>query len=247
LFCGKAPCPALFFRYNQRAMFKTLIDWYMRTLETGGFALVALLMAIESSIVPLPSEFVIPPAAHLAWTSDKFSLFGVKFTGWAAQIGLVIAGAIGSWAGATVMYWASRLGGRPLTLRYGKYIFIPPEKVSGAERWAAHYGAMGIFISRLLPVVRHLIGIPAGIVRMDYVKFSIYTLLGSAIWCAVLCWVGVKMGADIQQTTNLTHTLSKWLGLAALVLGGLYYFFVHRHMGKSEVRSPKSEVSSSKM
>jgi membrane protein DedA with SNARE-associated domain len=223
-------------------MFKALIDWYLRTLESGGLALVALLMAIESSIVPLPSEFVVPPAAHLAWTSDKFGLFGVKLTGWPAMFGIVIAGAIGSWVGATVMYWASRLGGRPLVLRYGKYVFIPPKKVAGAERWAAHYGSMGIFISRLLPVVRHLIGIPAGIVRMNYAKFSLYTLLGSGVWCAVLCWVGVKMGQDIQQTANLTHTLSKWLGLAALVLGGLYYFFVHRQMtGKSEVRSPEAE------
>jgi len=220
-------------------MFKALIDWYLRTLESGGLALVALLMAIESSIVPLPSEFVVPPAAHLAWTSDKFGLLGFKLTGWPAMFGIVIAGAIGSWVGATAMYWASRLGGRALVLRYGKYIFIPPEKVAGAERWAAHYGSMGIFISRLLPVVRHLIGIPAGVVRMDYVKFSVYTLLGSAIWCAVLCWVGVKMGADLQQTTNLTHTLSKWLGLAALVLGGLYYFFVHRQMKGADVESLK--------
>jgi membrane protein DedA with SNARE-associated domain len=211
-------------------MLTTLIDWYLRTLETGGLPLVALLMAIESSVVPLPSEVVIPPAAHVGWTTEKLRLFGVSLTGWWAQGGLVAAGAIGSWMGATVMYWAARWAGRPLVLRYGKYVFIPPQKVIGAERWAAHYGSMGIFVSRLLPVVRHLIGIPAGIVRMDYLTFSIYTLLGSAVWSAVLCWVGITMGADLQQTTNLTHTLSKWLGLGALIVGGLYYFFVHRHM-----------------
>ena len=103
---------------------------------------------------------------------------------------------IGSWLGATVMYWAARLGQTPLVMRYGRYVFIPPEKIEGAERWAAHYGSMGIFISRLLPVVRHLIGIPAGIVRMNYKAFSFYTLLGSGIWCAVLCYVGIKMGQD---------------------------------------------------
>ena len=128
------------------------------------------------------------------------------------------------------MYWAARWAGRPLVLRYGKYVFIPAGKVAGAERWAAHYGAMGVFISRLLPVVRHLIGIPAGIVRMDYWKFSLYTLIGSAVWCAVLCWLGVKMGADLAQTESFYRTLSKWIALAALVLGGLYYFFVHRHL-----------------
>jgi membrane protein DedA with SNARE-associated domain len=115
-------------------------------------------------------------------------------------------------------------------MRYGKYFLIKPEKIEGAERWAAHYGGMGIFISRLLPVVRHLIGIPAGIVRMDYWRFSLFTLLGSAIWCSVLSWVGVRMGEDLKQAENMTHTLSLWCGGLMLVIGGLYYFFVHRHM-----------------
>src|SRR6266566_1754610 len=161
------PCAASLFRYNQRRMFKGLIDWYLDALESGGYPLVALLMAIESSIVPLPSEVIIPPAAHLAHSTHKFSIAGI-----------IIAGAIGSWLGATVMYWAARWGGRPLLMRYGPYARITPEKIEGAERWSSHYGSMGIFISRLLPVVRHLIGLPAGILRMNYKLFSIYTLLG---------------------------------------------------------------------
>lgn len=211
-------------------MFKALIDWYLRTLETGGFALVALLMAIESSIVPLPSEVVIPPAAHLAW-NNGIHFLGIHFTGWPAQIGLVIAGALGSWIGATAMYWASRLAGRPLVMRYGKYVFIPPAKVEGAERWAASYGSFGIFASRLLPVVRHLIGIPAGIVRMDYLKFSIYTLLGSAVWSGVLCWLGVKVGADISK--GEMHKVTFWLLGFLVGVGVMYYLFVHRHMKKA--------------
>jgi membrane protein DedA with SNARE-associated domain len=203
-------------------MFKGLIDWYMATLSDGGYALVALLMAIESSVLPLPSEVIIPPAAHIGYTQGRFSM-----------IGLVLAGAIGSWLGATVMYWASRWLGRLLVLRYGRYILISPEKVHGAERWAQKFGSMGIFISRLLPVVRHLIGIPAGIVRMDYLKFSIYTLLGSAIWCAVLCYVGVAAGQDEKLMAGNLHRISLWLGGAMLVLGGMYYFFVHRHMKSS--------------
>jgi membrane protein DedA with SNARE-associated domain len=151
--------------------------------------------------------------------------------------GIVLAGTIGSWFGATLMYWASRLAGRPLVLHFGKYFFISTYKVEGAERWAAHYGPMGIFISRLLPVVRHLIGIPAGIVRMSYLQFSLFTLLGSAIWCSVLCWLGVKVGADISK--GEMHRVTLWLGGAMLVLSGLYYFFVHRHMaGKPEIRNP---------
>jgi len=204
-------------------MFKGLIAWYLAKLQTGGYWLIALLMAIESSVLPLPSEFIIPPAAHLAHTHQA-SL---------SVLGIIIAGTFGSWVGATFMYWAARLAGRPLVLRYGRYFFIHPEKVEGAERWATHYGSFGIFISRLLPAVRHLIGIPAGIVRMNYKLFSIYTVLGSAIWCTVLCYVGIKMGQDEQLMKGELHRVSLWLGGAMLVLGAIYYFFVHRHMAEN--------------
>jgi len=200
-------------------MFKGLIDWYLDSLESGGYPLIALLMAIESSILPLPSEFVIPPAAHLAHTKGNLSMTGI-----------ILAGTAGSWLGATVMYWMSRLAGRPVVLRYGRYAFIPPQKVERAERWAARFGSAGIFISRLLPVVRHLIGIPAGIVRMYYRLFSLYTLLGSAVWCAVLCWVGVKAGQDEALMKGELHRVTLWVVGAFLVLGGIYYLFVHRHM-----------------
>jgi membrane protein DedA with SNARE-associated domain len=205
-----------------KGLFEPLIAWYLATLKAGGYPLIALMMAIESSLLPLPSELVIPPAAHYAYTS-KIPL---------SLTGIVIAGALGSWIGATIMYWAARLAGRPLFLRYGRLMLVTPEKIAGAERWAAHYGPMGIFISRLLPVVRHLIGIPAGIVRMDYRLFSLYTLLGSAAWCAVLCYVGIKMGQDEQLMKGELHRISIWLGGAMLVLGGLYYFLVHRQMKK---------------
>jgi membrane protein DedA with SNARE-associated domain len=209
-------------------MFGSLIAWYKGALAKGGYPLVALLMAIESSIVPLPSEVIIPPAAHLAWTGEGLEFLGVRFTGWSAQIGLVVAGAIGSWLGATAMYWASRWAGRPLVMRYGKYVFIPAEKIEGAERWAAHYGAFGIFAARLLPVVRHLVGIPAGIVRMNFWRYSLHTLVGSALWCAVLCWLGVKVGGEISQ--GEMHKVTFWLAGFLAVVGTMYYFFVHRPM-----------------
>jgi membrane protein DedA with SNARE-associated domain len=205
-----------------KTIFQPLIAWYLAALKTAGYPVIVLLMAMESSVLPLPSEVVIPPAAHLAYTHQiPLSLWGI-----------VLAGAFGSWLGATIMYWASRLAGRPLVMRYGRLVLITSEKIEGAEHWAAHYGSMGIFISRLLPVVRHLVGIPAGIVRMDYLKFSIYTVLGSAIWCAVLCHVGVKAGQDEKFMRGELHHVTLWLGGAMLVLGGLYYFFVHRHMKK---------------
>src|SRR5262249_24666817 len=140
------------------------------------------------------------------------------------------AGTIGSWLGATVMYWGARLAGRPFLIRFGKYLLITPEKIQGAEQGSDHYGSMGIFISRLLPVVRHLIGIPAGVVRMGFKLYSIYTVLGSGIWCAVLCYVGIKMGQDEKLMSGQLHRISLWLGVAMVILGAMYYFFVHRHM-----------------
>ena len=200
-------------------MLKDLIAWYLAALDTGGYPLVALLMAIESSIVPLPSEVIIPPVAHLARSTGKFSMTGI-----------VIAGAVGSWVGATVMYWVSRLAGRPFVLRYGRYVLITPDKIEGAERWAARFGAWGIFVARLLPVVRHLIGIPAGIVRVDFKIYSTYTLIGSALWCAVLCWLGVTMGQDQTLLEGNAKRIGLWLGGIVLVLGAIYYLFVHRYM-----------------
>jgi membrane protein DedA with SNARE-associated domain len=176
-------------------------------------------MAIESSILPLPSEVVIPPAAHLAHTQGRFTM-----------VGIVIAGAIGSWVGATAMYWISRVAGRPFVLRYGKYIMITPEKIAGAERWADSFGAWGVLVSRFLPVVRHLIGIPAGVVQMNFKFYTLSTLVGSAFWCAILCYLGVKAGQDEKLMAGSVRQIGLWVGGVLIVLGVLYYFFVHRHM-----------------
>ena len=200
-------------------MIREFLDWYMGALESGGYWLVALLMALESSVVPLPSEVVIPPAAHLAYTRGDMTLTGI-----------VIAGTLGSWIGATVMYWGARLLGRPLLMKYGRYALISPEKIAAAETWSDRFGAPGVFISRLLPVIRHLIGVPAGIVRMHYGWYSIATLVGSAIWSAVLCWVGVTAGQDEALMHGSLSRITLWLGGFGAILVALYYFFVHRNM-----------------
>jgi membrane protein DedA with SNARE-associated domain len=199
-----------------------LIAWYLAALKTAGYPVIVLLMTMESSVLPLPSEVIIPPAAHLADTGR------IPLKLW----GIVLAGALGSWLGATIMYWLARLAGRPLIIRYGRYFLFPLEKLEKAERWSAHYGAMGVFIARLLPGARQLVGIPAGVARMDYKLFSVFTLLGSTIWCAVLCYVGVKAGQDEKLMHGEMRHVAVWLGGAVLVVGGLYYFFVHRHMKK---------------
>ena len=167
-------------------LIQRLLASYQHSLQTGGYAYIMFLMALESSVVPLPSELVIPPAVLLVMAGNSTMTLP----------GIVIAATIGSLVGACIMYWGSRLAGRPLVVRYGKYLVISQEKIEHAERWSERFGSFGIFLSRMLPVVRHLIGIPAGIVRMTFWKFCVYTLAGSAFWCGVLTYVSVVAGKD---------------------------------------------------
>lgn len=195
----------------------SVVAWYLSALEQGGYWLIGLMMALESTVFPLPSELVIPPAAHLAATRGQLSVAGV-----------VIAGALGSWLGASAMYLAARALGRPLLVRYGRFAGLTDAKIGAAERWALRYGSFGVFAARFLPVIRHLIGIPAGIVRIDFRLYSLMTLLGSGIWCAVLAWVGIKAGEDPALRSGDLHQLTLWCAGALVALGVLYYLFVHR-------------------
>ena len=172
---------------------------------------------MESTFVPIPSEVIIPPAAYLAHTRGEFSFVGV-----------VLAGTAGSWVGASLMYWASRLLGRPLIMRFGRYVGLGRAKVELAERWCAHYGSPGVFLSRLLPVIRHLIGIPAGILRMDFRWYALATLLGSLLWCVVLAGLGRTVGQHPELLTGSLHRFFALVLAVAGVLALLYYVFVQR-------------------
>ena len=164
-----------------------LVPIYLGWVENWGYPGVIILMAMESSIFPVPSEIVIPPAAIMAASTGKMSLLGV-----------ILAGTFGSWLGSAITYWVARAVGRPVVEKWGKYFFIPPAKLARAEVFVHRYEAGGIFFARLLPVIRHLISIPAGIIRMGFVKFSILTTVGAAIWCSVLAWLGGKVGDKLR-------------------------------------------------
>jgi membrane protein DedA with SNARE-associated domain len=192
-------------------------DWYLATLSQGGYWLIAALMALESTLVPIPSEVIIPPAAYLAHTEGQLSFIGV-----------VLAGAAGSWVGASVMYWAARLLGYPIIVRFGRYVGLGKGKIDLAERWCARYGPPGVFLSRLLPVIRHLIGIPTGILRMDFRWYAVATLLGSLLWCTVLAWLGRAVGQHPELLAGSLHRFFALVVAVAAVLGALYYVFVQR-------------------
>ncbi len=189
---------------------------------------VFLLMAMESSILPVPSELVIPPAAY--WASrGQMSLAGV-----------VLAGTAGSFVGAMVMYGVSRAVGRPLVLRFGKYFFVPPDKLERAERFLERFEKGGVFFARLLPVVRHLIGIPAGIVRMRVVPYAIMTIIGSALWCTVLAYFGQQvLGSQPGLIDNPAALIAALKAKSHLIAGGvlvlaILYFVVVRVTRKTD-------------
>jgi membrane protein DedA with SNARE-associated domain len=192
-------------------------DWYLSTLSEGGYWLIAGLMALESTIVPIPSEIIIPPAAYLAHTQGEFSLMGV-----------ILAGTVGSWLGASIMYWGSRWLGRPVVMRLGPYVGVAARKIELAEAWSAHYGWAGVFFSRLLPVIRHLIGIPAGILRMDFRWYAAATLAGSFLWTTVLAWLGRTVGEHPELLKGSLHRFFLLVVVLGLALGALYYAFVAR-------------------
>jgi len=194
-----------------------LTDWYLSVLDQGGYWLIGGLMALESTLVPIPSETIIPPAAYLAHTRGTYSVVGV-----------VLAGTAGSWIGASLMYWAARWLGRPFVMRFGRYVALPPSKIELAEHWSARYGWTGVFFSRLLPVIRHLIGIPAGVLMWDFRWYSAATLAGSLLWCSVLGWLGMTLGNHPELLRGSLRRFALLVLAALAVLAALYYLFVHR-------------------
>ena len=205
--------------HNLHDWLHNLHDWlhsffaiWMQWVEQWGYWGVGLLMAMESSILPVPSEVVVPPAAILATQPES----GMSF--W----GVVLAGTVGSWLGSSIMYALSLWVGRPFILRFGKWFFMPPHKVEAAERFMQRYSVPGIFFSRFLPVVRHLISIPAGLARVNFLSFSLVTILGSAMWCAVLAWFGDKVGRDHPGILNSPEALIDAVkDETALIVGGI--------------------------
>ncbi|MBA2743786.1 MAG: DedA family protein [Chthoniobacterales bacterium] len=194
--------------------------WFSWVLNWGYLGII-LLMAMESSIFPVPSEVVIPPAAFLA-AQGHLSFSGV-----------VIAGTVGSYLGSAITYWVSRAVGRPLIMQYGKYFLLSPDKITRAEVWLARYEAGGIFFARLLPVIRHLISIPAGIVRMNFWIFSAATIIGSAIWCFILATLGRKAFAVqpdlIHNPDAMVHFIksqSLWIVVVVVVFTALYFLML---------------------
>lgn len=170
-----------------------LINWLVTTIGAMGYPGIFILMAMESSVIPIPSELVMPPAGYLAQQGQMSAVMAI------------LCGTAGSLIGAYVNYFAARHLGRPLVLKYGKYVWISEEKFSRVESFFLKHGEISTFIGRLLPVVRHLISIPAGLSGMNHLRFSLYTLLGAGIWVSVLTWIGYFIGENQELIMRYSH------------------------------------------
>jgi membrane protein DedA with SNARE-associated domain len=181
-------------------------------ISKSGYWGIILLMGIESACIPLPSEVIMPFSGYLAY-SGRFRL------SWVA-----LAGALGCNVGSLVAYCIGAWGGRPLVERFGRYVLLTHHDLEVADRWFVRYGDSTVFFSRLLPVVRTFIALPAGITRMNFLRFNVYTFLGSLPWCWALAYAGMKLGERWATLRTYFHRFDVFLG-AVLILGAAW--FVH--------------------
>ncbi len=194
-----------------------LVTWLVQTIGVMGYPGIFLLMAMESSVIPIPSELVMPPAGYLAQQGQMSAVIAI------------LCGTAGSLVGAYANYFAAHYLGRPLLLKYGKYVWITEEKFAKVERFFRNHGEVSTFIGRLLPVVRHLISLPAGLAGMNHLKFSLYTLLGAGIWVTVLTYIGYFIGANQELITQYSRQALIGVVIASLVI---IYFYVRAHKKK---------------
>jgi membrane protein DedA with SNARE-associated domain len=188
-------------------MLEHAIDWLLQTLLDVGYPGIIALMAMESSILPVPSELVMPPAGY--WAAKGQMSFPLA----------LLCGVLGSVIGALANYYGAQLIGRPLIQRYGKYVLLSEKNLARSERFFAQHGEISTLIGRLFPVIRHLISIPAGLHRMPLSKFILYTAAGAAVWCAILTWIGYFLGQhEGALRTEEIHHYVRWALLVLIPL-----------------------------
>jgi membrane protein DedA with SNARE-associated domain len=201
-----------------------LEDFIRHLYNSYGYAGIVIAMAIESCCIPLPSEVIMPLAGAVTVSSVARNL---KLDHTFSLLGVTLAGAIGCVIGSIVAYAIGATGGRELLFKYGRYVLISRRDAEKADSFFAKYGDITIFVSRLLPVVRTFISLPAGMTRTNFPRFVIFTFLGSLIWCFVLALIGQKLG---DNWSNLSPWFRRFDIIIALVVVILVVLYVRRHV-----------------
>lgn len=197
-----------------------LIDWgvnlIMDWISNYGYAGIVFLMALESACMPVPSEIVMPFAGYIVFKGTTEMTF----------VGIVVAGSIGCTVGSIVAYAAGYYAGRPLILRYGRYILIREKHLVSAEKWFEKWGDKATFIARLLPVIRTVISLPAGIAKMNFKKFVLYSFVGSVPWTLMLAYIGFWLGESWDSIEGVFRYLDLFVVVGAVAV--LVWFFKFR-------------------
>ncbi len=171
-------------------MIEHFLLWVVETIGQLGYPGIVVLMAIESSVIPLPSELVMPPAGYLAATGRMDAALALA------------SGILGGLLGSYANYWIAARLGRWVFVRYGRWVLITEKGLERSERFFQRHGPIAVFIARLFPVARHLISIPAGIARMPLGRFFAYTAAGAGLWCAILLGIGWVIGKEGQALSR---------------------------------------------
>ncbi len=198
-----------------------LVQWLVNTIGSMGYVGIFVLMTIESSAFPFPSEVVMIPAGYLVQKGSMNMVLAV------------LSGTAGSLAGAYLNYYGARYLGRPLILKYGKYILLTEEKYAKAEEFFRNHGEISTLVGRLLPGIRQLISLPAGLAGMNHLHFSLYTICGAGTWITVLAWIGYLAGARedlVKQYANQAVIAAIVFSIVAVAV------YIWRHRRKSKKR-----------
>lgn len=197
-----------------------MASWVMRMIHSAGSPAIALLMFIENVFPPIPSELIMPLAGYMV-TRGQLSMAGI-----------IVAGTVGSVLGALPLYYLGRKVGqkrmKELAERHGRWVTVSPDEIDRAKGWFDRHGGMAVLFCRLIPGVRSLISIPAGIDRMNLAAFLAYTTVGSAIWTALLAWLGYVLGSNFEKVGEYLDPVS-WVVLGGLLV--MYVWRVVRHKG----------------
>ena len=200
---------------------ETLVEHVTALMAGGGYGVIVFLMALESMVAPVPSEAVMPFAGFLI-EEGRFSFTGV--IAWST---------VGSIIGSLISYYMGSWGGGPFVRRFGRYLLLDESHLDTTERFFARYGDKAIFICRFIPVVRHLISIPAGIGKMNIVKFSVYTIMGAGLWNSFLAYVGYVLKENWTVVRSYSEIVDV-IVVAGLLIAGI--IFIRQHLKHARSR-----------
>jgi membrane protein DedA with SNARE-associated domain len=211
-----------------------LVEFLMNLMQSIGWLGVGIIMALESANIPIPSEVTMPLSGWML----------VQAKGGSAMQAFLLGGlwgAVGCTIGSVISYALGAWGGRPLVERYGKYILVSKEDLGNADRWFARWGDWAAFISRLLPIVRTFISFPAGVVRMNFPRFTIYSFVGSFIWCGLLALGGFYFGEHWEELRAMMRPFDIPI---AVVIVAAFVYYVYHHISKNRKKEQSADAES---